>query len=345
MPTRSNRGLVQGSRSASSLAGALALVLVVAGCSSCKQSSSGTSTDAAAPPSSASGLTPEQASKVLARVGDRTIRLGDFAATLEHMDQFDRMRYQAPERRKELLGEMINVMLLADEARDKHYDQDPQTDQEIRQVLRDALLKQAHEGLGGPSDITADQVRAYYDAHKADFHDPERRRVSAIVLPTAGAANDVLSTLKSGGTAKWGDLVRSKSVDPRAKSNVPVDLAGDFGFVSPPGDPRGGNPNVPDEVRSAVFGLGAVGDYTTSPVPAAGKYWIVRLSGRTDPHDRSIDDAEKTIRVKLAQDKIHAAEEELVDKLRAKFPVKVDEAALATVKVDLPAVDAGADAR
>ena len=50
---------------------------------------------------------------MLARVGDRTITLGDYVAALEHMDQFDRLRYQSPERRKELLGEMINVVLLA----------------------------------------------------------------------------------------------------------------------------------------------------------------------------------------------------------------------------------------
>src|SRR5580698_11506370 len=63
------------------------------------------------------GLTPEQSSQVLARVGDRTLTVGHYVAALEHMDQFDRMRYQSTERRKELLGEMIDVMLLADEAR------------------------------------------------------------------------------------------------------------------------------------------------------------------------------------------------------------------------------------
>src|SRR5271165_3241911 len=66
-------------------------------------------------------LTPEQAAKVLAKVGDSTITLGDYVAALEHMDQFDRLRYQSPERRKELLNEMINVKLLAGEARDKGY--------------------------------------------------------------------------------------------------------------------------------------------------------------------------------------------------------------------------------
>src|SRR5580692_6323338 len=108
---------------------ATALLSANAGCSSCKSSSSAAAeTDASA--LAIGTLTPEQAAQVLARVGDRTITLGDFEAALEHMDQFDRMRYQAPERRKELLAEMIDVMLLADEAREKGYDRDPVTQQE-----------------------------------------------------------------------------------------------------------------------------------------------------------------------------------------------------------------------
>src|ERR1700722_2653054 len=139
-------------RRISAALGAVAVACVAAsvglGCSGCQASSSAgpASLQADAGPVLASGvLTAEQAAQVLARVGDRTITLGDFEAALEHMDEFDRLRYQAPERRKELLGEMIDVMLLADEARDKGYDKDPVTQQEIREILRDAVLKKAHE--------------------------------------------------------------------------------------------------------------------------------------------------------------------------------------------------------
>src|SRR5258707_8353474 len=93
------------------------------------------------------GITPEQSAQVLARIGERAITVGDYVAALEHMDQFDRMRYQAPERRQELLGEMIDVMLLADVAREKGYDKDAITQQEIREILRDAMLKKAREGV------------------------------------------------------------------------------------------------------------------------------------------------------------------------------------------------------
>jgi DNA-directed RNA polymerase subunit F len=313
---------------------------VVSACSGCKGTpSSPAQADAGA--ISSDGLTPEQSAQVLARVGDRTITLGDFVAAFRHMDQFDRLRYEAPERRRELLGEMIDVMLLADEARAQGYDKDPITEQEIREILRDAYLDKAREGAPTPADVPGDEVRAYYDAHKADFHDPERRRLSAIVLSSSSAAAGALEAAKKTTAVEWGELVRAKSIDAQAKANVPVDLAGDLGFVSPPGDDRGGNARVPDEVRAGAFEIASVGDVLPRVVASARKFYVVRFTSKSDAHDRSLADAERSIRVKLAQEKLHAKQEELIDDLRKQYPVRIDEAALATVQVDSPAADAG----
>jgi peptidyl-prolyl cis-trans isomerase C len=285
-------------------------------------------------------LASSQAALVLAKVGDHTITLGDYVAALEHMDQFDRLRYEAPERRKELLAEMIDVMLLADEARDRGYDQDPATQQEIREILRDAVLKQVREAVPRPSEIPETEVRAYYEAHRDDFRDPERRRVSAIVLSSDTTANAVLEALKKNPGA-WGDLVRSRSIDPQARADVPPELAGDLGFVAPAGDPRGNSPKIPEEVRAAVFGVEHVGDISPRAVRAGGRFYIVKMVSKTDPHDRTLADAERTVRVKLAHDKMTAREAELLDELRKQYPVQIDERALADVRVE--GTDGGRD--
>jgi parvulin-like peptidyl-prolyl isomerase len=309
----------------------------MAACSSCG-SKTGPVADALSP---IEGLTPEQAAQVLARVGDRTITLGDYVTAVQHMDQFERMRYQSPARRRELLQEMIDVLLLADEAREKGWDKDPQTEQEIREVLRDAMLKQAAAGVPAPNDIPEDEVRAYYGVHQADFRDPERRRVSAIVLSTEAAAAQALESAKKASASQWGELVRARSVDPQAKANVPVDLAGDLGFVSPPGDPRGANSRVPETVRAAVYDIADTGGVLGRVVPGDGKFYVVRLESKTDPHERTFEEAERTIRVKLAQDKLRAKQDALLAELRVQFPVQIDEAALAQVKVGMGA-DGGA---
>lgn len=318
------RGVWQGALGAFAVAGALA------GCGSCGNRGTGGG-DAGSSPTTL--LTDEQAAQVLAKVGDRAITLGEFAAALEHMDQFDRLRYQSAERRKELLGEMITVELLANEATAKGYDKDPLAQQELRTILRDAMLAEARKGAPTPAEIAESEVRAWYQAHLAEYKDPERRRVSVIVLAAEPAAEDVLRQVSKSAAANWGEVVRAKSVDPQARTNVPLDLAGDLGIVSPPGDPRGDNPRVPPEVRRAVFAIPELGGVHEKVVPAGGRYYVVRLTQRIEAHDRSYEEAERTIRVKLAQDKLRAREEELLAELKKSVAVQIDEAALATVVV------------
>jgi DNA-directed RNA polymerase subunit F len=323
----------------------IALFLALVGCNE-KALQTNASADAGGHLSS-SAMTPEQSAKVLAKIGDQTLTLGDYAAALEHMDQFDRLRYQSPERRKELLNEMINVELLAREAIAKGYDQDPVAQQELRGILRDAMLKEAQKGVPTPPEIPDSEVHAFFDAHRADYRDPERRRLSLVVLKDEATATAALEQAKKAATAaQWGEIVRAKSIDPQAKANVPIDLAGDFGMVSPPGDARGENARVPEEVRAAAFEIPKVNDVLGRVVKAAdGKVYVVRLTQKTDARERQYAEAERSIRVKLAQDRIRAKEEEQLAQLRAKYPVQIDDAVLATVHVDVATApaDAGRD--
>src|SRR5262249_26501965 len=152
---------------------------------------------------------------------------------------------------KELLDEMITVELLAMEARAKGYDKEPLAQQELRAILRDAMLAEARKGAPTPADVPESEVRAWFEAHRAEYKDPERRRVSVVALASEAEAQAGLAAAKkTPGSMQWGELVRSKSLDPQARANVPIDLAGDLGIVSPPGDPRGDNPRVPAEVRA-----------------------------------------------------------------------------------------------
>ncbi len=322
------------SRRAVALAVAGAAIVTAAAIGGCQSCGGKSRSDAGTSPTTL--LTNEQAAHVLARVGDKTITLGDYTAALEHMDQFDRLRYQSPERRKELLDEMITVELLAMEATAKGYDKDPLAQQELRAILRDAMLAEARKGVATPAEVPESEVRAWFEAHRDEYKDPERRRVSVVVLASAAEAATVLSAAtgdKVIESARWGELVRGKSLDPQARANVPVDLAGDLGIVSPPGDPRGDNPRVPAEVRAAVFAIDALGGVHDKVVTSGNRFFVVRLTQKVPPHERSYEEAERTIRVKLAQDKLRAKEDELIAELKKDVKVEIDEAALATVKV------------
>jgi peptidyl-prolyl cis-trans isomerase C len=310
------------------------LLAAALGASACKERATQPSSPDAAPP--AGGLGAEQATRVVARIDDRVITLGDFARALERMDQFDRLRYQTKERRRELLGEMIDVELLADEARRRGLDKDPETADAIRAVLRDAMLAEARVGLPTPAELPADEVRAYYEHNQDKFSEPERRRVAAIVVADKREAEKILrEAQKAKSPADWGELFFKHSLTaPKTRSGGnPAELAGDLGIVGPPDDPRGDNPRVPAPARAMTFKLDGVGTVAGELVEAEGKQYILRLNGVTPPHRRSLAEADRSIRVLLVQEKMQQRERALEDELRKKYPVEVDDKALAAVKM------------
>lgn len=292
-------------------------------------------TGSAGASASAANLTPAQAGIVLATVGDKDITLGEFAATLERMDQFDRLRYQTPERRRELLDHMITVELLAREAQRRGMDADPEVQEGYRQILRDALLAEARKGVREPVSIPEAEVRAYYDSHSSEFLDPERRRVGHIVVKDKETAEKVLAEAQKASAADWGGLVAKYSLDAPGKSyKGPSELAGDLGFVGPPSDQRGANPRVPEEVRAAVFEIAAPGEVLAHPVvDGEGKWHVVKYITKTDARTRPFSEAERMIRITMAQQEVAAREKNLESELRAKYPVTIDEGALRDVKM------------
>jgi peptidyl-prolyl cis-trans isomerase C len=281
------------------------------------------------------GLTAAQAALVLAKVGDHEITLGEFAATLDRMDQFDRLRYQTPERRRELLDQIITVELLANEAKRRGIDKEPETAEALRQVLRDALLQETRRKGRAPADIPETEARAYYEEHRLDFEEPERRRVAHMVLKDKAKADRVLEAARKASPTQWGELALDNSLDAPAKPyRGSMELVGDLGLVGAPSDPRGANPRVPAELQKAAFELQKVGDVLDHLVQTSDGNWhLVRLVGKTDSHTRTFAEAERTIRITIAQRAIADLEKGMEAELRRQFPVQIDEAALAKVQV------------
>ncbi len=280
---------------------------------------------------------------MVARVGDVSITLGDYAAALERMDPYDRLRYQTVEKRRELLSEMVDLELLAIEAKKRGLDKKPEAEAAVRQVLRDALLEEARKELPTPAEIPMAEVRAYYDQNVVEFKEPERRRVSAIVMEDETKAKEVLAAaVEKQDPSTWGNLFFQHSVTaPKDKqANAPLDLAGDLGVVGPPGEEKGKNPRVPEPLREVVFKLARVGDVHGELITIDKKFYIVRLAGRTQAHERSFAETERQIRVELLKVKMRQLELELEKSLRQKYKVEVDEAALAAVDDSPPAPSA-----
>jgi hypothetical protein len=266
-------------------------------------------------------------------VGDKAITLGDYAAALERMDRFERLRYQSPDRRKQLLDELIAVELLADEARRRGLDRDPETQMLLDQALRDEVLRQNAQEQPGPEAIPEQDVHAYFDEHKQEFDEPERRRVSELVVGSLAAAQKILEQARNASSTQWGELVRTHSTERRAAAEaLPLELEGDLGIVSAPGKAGAHEPSLAEELIKAAFSIEKVGGVWREPVVVQGRYHIVRLTSRTPARQRTFAEAERSIRVTLAQKRIEASRDQLLAELKKKLPVVINQQLLASVK-------------
>jgi hypothetical protein len=86
-------------------------------------------------------------------------------------------------------------------------------------------------------------------------------------------------------------------------------------------------------VRAAAFKLREINEIAHDLVESEGRQFIVRLNGKTQAHKRTLAEADRAIRILLVQERMAERERALEEELKKKFPVEIDEAALAAVKV------------
>jgi peptidyl-prolyl cis-trans isomerase C len=314
--------------------GSLALLAALGGCSGKGDGGGAGAAGATAAGAIAAGLTPELDAHVLVKVAGRPITLGDYAAALAQMNEFDRARYQTPARRRELLAELVDLELLAIEAERRGLANAPEARATAQQLIENALLEDVRRALPAPGALAEAEVRAYYEAHRDQYREPERRRVAAIALASRAEAERVLALARAADPPGWGKLYLEHGEGRGSKPAAPLELLGDLGIVGPPDDPRGDHPRVPAPLRAAVFAItGPPGTVLDRVVEAQGKFYVVRLAGKSGAHERSLAEADRGIRAILTQQRMAEAERHLDDELKRTFPVIIDEAVLSTVRV------------
>ncbi len=130
------------------------------------------------------GLSEEQAKLPLVVVGDTTVTVGQFAQQIAEKSPYLRARYASPERRRELLDELVKFELLAKEATRRGLDKSEEVERAKRQVMVQQMMKAEFEDKVKLSDITEAEIEAYYKAHPEEFNKPAQVRASQIVVKT-----------------------------------------------------------------------------------------------------------------------------------------------------------------
>jgi peptidyl-prolyl cis-trans isomerase C len=277
------------------------------------------------------GLTEAQANEVLAKVGDRTITVGDFADRLASQSPYLRARFESPERRKEFLDNLVRFELLVYEAKRLGYGEEPAIVRARRSaMIQQMVKKEVDEPLEGLK-ITDEEVQAVYDANPLEFDRPGQVRASDIFIEDRARANELLVRAKKADLAGFRRLAREESDDEKTKAN-----GGDLHFFEATGE---GDP--PAAIREAAFSLKTVGTVYPKLIESGNGFHIIMLTGKRPALKRTYEQAKRAIRHRLTRERKDAAMEALTKRLREDVEVQVDYAALESIKVGDPELPQG----
>jgi peptidyl-prolyl cis-trans isomerase C len=158
------------------------------------------------------------------------------------------------------------------------------------------------------------EVERFYAEHTAEFQEPDRVRVSQIVVASRDEALQIREKLRRN-PQTFAEVARKSSVAPEGKNG------GDLGYIG-----RGaGFPEVFD--ACFTMPLNAISDVTPSPYG----FHIFRVTDRKGAQRRTLEQAKGEIREKLTREKRARAQEEFLQGLRKRAKIQVDEKSLAAV--------------
>ncbi len=272
--------------------------------------------------------TAEPIADVVVKLGTRSLTVKDVEARLAEQPDFVRVRYQSTERRREFVDTLVREQLLVAEAVRQGLQNDPDVRSTMEKVMVQKLLKMELKG-GAPSDT---QLQAWFEAHRDEFIRPERVRISHVLWTPAAKAQagkelEKLRKLKADvHPAAFTELAQRESKDEPSRA-----AGGDLG------------PRTREELTSqwgptvaeAAFALQTPGQLSAVVEGAKGLH-LLRLVGRQPGQEQKFEDVRDRISTRLAGETRTQQLEALIERLRKKSNVEVDEKNLAKVTIRVP---------
>jgi peptidyl-prolyl cis-trans isomerase C len=290
------------------------------------------------------GLTSEQATKVVARVGEQNITVGDVTEQINRLSPYIKRRWATPEKRKEFLQKLIQIELLSQEAIREGLDKSPEVQRAVKQVMVRLMVKNDLENELFPTSVDEDRLKAEYDKEWQKYHSPAQHRMVQIVVETAEEADRLLEELKASPSPRerFRELARTVSIDEESRVR-----AGDIGYISNPEDIAASQkgdkahwfsqtPGISEAVARASWTLKKANDLYPQPVRTDRGYHLLMLSTVKPALNRSFNSVKRLIENQVLREMRRVKMDEFVATLRAKADVKIYPENFDKVKLALP---------
>jgi len=244
---------------------------------------------------------------------------------------------------KKKVDEMVVEELLYQEALRLKLDQTPDTRQRIRDILNQKLIEEQIRNKVKQLTISQAELQSYYDAHLAEFDRPEEVRVADLFIAVPKDASDEQrAELKKKAEAALAEALATANQRPgflrliRKYSDQPEKYAkGDTGFFNAEGKPG----EIDPKIIEAAFKLEKNGDISTAVIEAADGYHIIMQNGKRPAFKKPFEQVARYLERRIKNDELQKKREELVQELRAKAKIVIDEKALAQIQEKLKAAN------
>lgn len=283
------------------VAAACALLFVVAACAKKGEQAAGTN----------------QAgnSVVIAVVNGQNITAGDYQEEAAALSPYAMQALQDPKNKEKFLENLEDRQLIVQKAEDMGLDKDPDMVAKLNRLKATLLLGEfVKKQVLDKVNVTDQDVKAYFDQHKADLGEV---RISHILVATQPEAVDILKKLQAG--ESFAALAKKYSLDDKTKAN-----GGDLGWVK---WEQFGSPSLKD----AAFKLNP--GQVSGIVQSQFGYHIMKVTDKKPALDSDFATIKDTLKEQVAEKKKEDLFESYVKDMRSKAKITVNAQNLAAVNV------------
>jgi peptidyl-prolyl cis-trans isomerase C len=243
----------------------------------------------------------------VARVGDEIITGQDIENILSQVPPQYRARFTTSQGRREVVDNLVDMKMLAWEARKRGLDKQEAVQLKIGFFVEQVLAKELENQLKGSVSVSDKDIEQFYQEHLDRYVTPERIRARHILVGSPELAGDLLRQLENGGDFK--ELAKKHSSCPSASKG------GDLGWF--------GQGKMDPAFEKAAFALnkGELGGV----VKSASGYHVIRLDDRREAKTRSLEQVKNSIERTLQKERADREIDDLKQSVRQRAKVTVND--------------------
>ncbi len=253
-------------------------------------------------------------------VGGTGITLSELSSQYDSLPDYAKGIFQGEGGKDRFVQEVVKKEILYQEAVKEGLDKDPKFQRKVEDFRKLTLISGLLEKqIMAKTQVTEQEAKDFYNKNKKDFAITAQIKASHILVKTEQEAKKVEARLKKG--EKFESVAKDASIDKGSAAN-----GGDIGYFS-----RG---EMAPEFEAAAANL-KTGEIS-EPVKTSFGYHIIKVTDRKPGPVVEFERVKKMLIQRLSSERQKEAFEKYVTDLKKNVEVKVNQPALANLKLEPP---------